>query len=146
MSHVITDKDAFRSLLRKTGFKATPSRLFVLSTIQKAKRPLSAQDIIDTVKKEVDQATVYRILQSLKKKGIIRQIDLRHNHAHYEIAGDGESHHHLICTHCGRIEDVEKCDVEETYSAILRRAKKFSAISDHSLEFYGTCKTCNELK
>jgi Fur family ferric uptake transcriptional regulator len=130
-----------RLLLRKSGYKATAPRLSVLDVLAKEKNPLSAQDIIDALGKRVDQATVYRILKTLKTKGLIRQIDFRHNPAHYELAGIDE-HHHLVCVHCGRIEDVHDCGVEETHSLVLRHSKHFAEIKQHALEFYGACKSC----
>ncbi len=137
----VTIPTKFQSLLRKSGSKATGARLSVLNILEKNKNPMSAQDVIDSLGNRMDQATVYRILKTLKEKGLIRQIDLRHNHAHYEIAGDKE-HHHLICMHCGRIEDVHDCGVEGAQELILRRSKHFSEIRQHALEFYGICKSC----
>ncbi len=136
-------KEEFRGVLRKSGYKATPARLAVLSIIKQSKNPLSAQGVIEKLKPDFDQATVYRTFKNLKESGIIRQIDLRHNHAHYEIANDKE-HHHLVCIRCGRIEDVQKCGVEDMHSLILRSSKYFSEIRQHALEFYGICKSCNK--
>jgi Fe2+ or Zn2+ uptake regulation protein len=134
-------KDPLRDMLRKSGHKATPSRLAILTLFKKNRNPMSAQEVIEALPRDTDQATVYRTLKSLKGKGIIKQIDLRHNHAHYELA-DIADHHHLICLSCGRIEDVEHCGVEEIQSTILRSAKHFAEIKTHTLEFYGLCKTC----
>ena len=137
----MTQQKVFQNILRKSGYKATPARIAILSLLKKSRNPLSAQEIIELVPKGVDQATVYRTLKSLKTKGVVRQIDLRHNHAHYELT-DIADHHHLICTRCGRIEDVHQCGVEEMQTAILRNAKHFSEIQQHTLEFYGVCKVC----
>ncbi len=134
-------KEDFRAVLRKSGYKATPSRLAILGVFSKTKNPLSAQEIINSLPADFDQATVYRTLKSLKAKGVIRQIDLRHNHAHYELA-DIADHHHLICLGCGRIEDVHHCEVEAIQGTILRSSKHFAKIKTHTLEFYGTCKAC----
>ena len=133
----------FSRLLRKSGCKATPARISVLETLERAKNPLSAQDVIDTLGEKMDQATIYRIFRALKEKGLIRQIDLRHNHAHYEISSN-EEHHHLVCLHCGRIEDVHDCGIENTYALISRHSKHFSEIKQHALEFYGICKSCSK--
>ena len=135
--------EKFKTLLRKSGSKATTSRLSVLEVLTRARNPISAQDVIKVMGKKADQATIYRILKTLKEKGIIRQIDLRHNHAHYEISGSDE-HHHLICIHCGKIEDVHDCGIDNTYSVILRHSKHFSEIKQHALEFYGVCKSCGK--
>ncbi|MDO8600063.1 MAG: Fur family transcriptional regulator [bacterium] len=131
----------FQSLLRKSGYKATSSRMMILAVFRRLRHPLSAQEIIDSVGKAMDQATVYRTLTALKTKGIIRQVDLRHNHAHFELA-NAKEHHHLICLRCGRIEDISGCGIEELQSGILRKTKHFSEIRQHSLEFYGICKSC----
>lgn len=129
--------------MRKSGYKATAPRLAILATLKKERNPMSVQKIIDRLPKKIDQATVYRTVKSLKEKGIIRQIDLRHNHAHYELT-DMVKHHHLICLNCGRIEDVHHCGVEATQTAILRQSKHFAEIREHALEFYGVCKKCNK--
>jgi Fe2+ or Zn2+ uptake regulation protein len=135
------EKLEFKSLLQKSGLRATPSRLAVLDVLHRSKKPLSAQRVIEEVKDGMDQATVYRIFKDLLAKGLVRTIDLRHNHAHYELVRP-DDHHHLICVKCGRIEDVHECGVEEMQAAVARRSKHFAAISNHSLEFYGLCKSC----
>lgn len=134
-------KDDFDRALRKSGSKATPSRLAILDVFKKTKSPMSAQEIMDTLPSGTDQATVYRTLKLLKEKGFIKQIDLRHNHAHYELANITE-HHHLVCLKCGRIEDVHHCNLETMENAVLRSSKHFAEIQQHALEFYGICKSC----
>jgi len=136
-------KDDFKKLLRKSGYRATSSRLAILEAFRTAKEPLSAKEIIDLLPGGIDQATVYRTLKSLKGKGVIKPIDLRHNHAHYELA-DIADHHHLICLSCGKIEDVEHHNVETMERTILQNAKHFTEIKQHTLEFYGICKACSK--
>lgn len=133
--------DSLKAILRKSGLKATDPRMMILELFKKSRRPLSAQEILDEVRPDIDQATVYRTLRSLKVKGVIHPIDLRHNHAHYELTDIAE-HHHLICLICGRIEDIHQCNVQEMQSPILRASKHFTEIRQHTLEFYGTCKSC----
>ena len=136
-------ESAAREILRKSGYKATAPRMAILAILRKERNPMSVQKIIDRIPKGVNQATVYRTVKSLREKGIIKQIDLRHNHAHYELA-DMAKHHHLICMRCGRIEDVHHCGVEATQAAILRGSKHFAEIREHALEFYGICKNCKK--
>ena len=128
-------------MLRKAGYKATPSRLAIIEVFKKARKPMSAQNIIDALPSDTDQATIYRTLKALNDKGIIKQIDLRHNHAHYELANVAE-HHHLICLRCGKIEDVHHCNLETMQDAVLKSSKHFAEIQQHALEFYGICKSC----
>jgi Fe2+ or Zn2+ uptake regulation protein len=114
--------DPLRELLRKSGYRATPPRLAVLRMLRQAKRPLSAQNMAEHLP-DIDQATVYRTLKSLKEKGIVRGVDLRHNHAHYELAATSE-HHHIICLRCGKIEDVPHSGVEGMERAIAQRSRE----------------------
>lgn len=133
-----------RALLRKSGYKATPPRIAIITMFKKSREPLSAQQIADALPR-IDQATVYRTLKSFKEKGIIRPVDLRHNHAHYEFV-DAADHHHIICLRCGRIENVEHHGVGEMERTILQNAKHFTKIKQHTLEFYGICKSCEKKK
>lgn len=143
-------QDLFKKLLRKAGLKATPARLTILAIFRTTKRPLAAQEVIDAlpssgknkVNNAADQATIYRTFQSLKTKGIIRQVDLRHNHAHYELVDNDSHHHHLICIQCGKIEDVSHAHSGVLEAAVLRDSKHFANIQEHALEFYGVCKSC----
>lgn len=133
--------DPLKKMLRKSGHKATPPRLAILSLFAKHKNPMSAQEMIAALGSKIDQATVYRTLKSLKGTGVIRQIDLRHNHAHYELT-DAHDHHHLMCLRCGRIEDVEHRGVEEFENRVIKGSRHFAEIRQHTLEFYGICKAC----
>ena len=135
-------KTKIHSLLRKVGMRATPGHLKILSIILKSKKPVSSQDVIDTIGKQLDSATVYRCMAKLKNSGIIRQIDLRQNHTHYEFF-DMTHHHHIICTGCKKIEDIQDCNLEAVHQQILEQAKQFTQVRHHSLEFYGLCKTCS---
>jgi len=146
----ISKPDPLRRLLQKSGYKATPPRLAILAVFKNTHEPLSARQIVDLLQRRgvrvrgsaaIDQATVYRTLKSLKEKGIIRPIDLRHNHAHYELV-DVADHHHLICLRCGKIEKVEHHNVEAMERTILQNTKHFTEIKQHTLEFYGICKAC----
>ena len=132
-----------KNKLRELGYKATPARLSIFNILQKAKSPLSAQTIIDKIGKRADPATVYRTLKTLKKEGLIRPIDFRHNHAHYELETGRQKkhHHHLICAKCGLIEDIPYCDIELLEEIVMRKSKLFSNINEHSLEFYGSCNS-----
>src|ERR1700722_17768992 len=103
-------KPAIETLLRERGFKATAGRIALLEALWAASAPLSVQAIAQILKKEkasIDEATLYRALEALAGAGIVRRIDLGHSHAHYEF--EKKHHHHLVCTDCGVVEDVEDC-------------------------------------
>jgi len=82
-------------------------------------------------------ATLYRALDALVVDGVVRRVDFRHGHAHYELAAERAHHHHLACTGCGAIEDVD-C----TLRPRLKKSSVFAAITDHAMEYFGLCKAC----
>ncbi|HTY39983.1 MAG TPA: Fur family transcriptional regulator [Candidatus Paceibacterota bacterium] len=141
MSH--QNEKELTTLLRRKGFRVTPGRLETLSVLQKARAPINVEEILEKLKTEPNKVTVYRALKEFKEAGVVRQVDFQHNHAHYELAILAE-HHHLVCLHCGRIEDVHRCGVGEIQAAALRASKHFAEIRQHALEFYGVCKACSK--
>ena|SRR3990167_4047888 len=139
-----TRQQRLRELLHKTGFKATSSRLALLGMLQKSPKPLSIATIVKNLNKDaMDRATVYRALNALVDKGIIRRIDLQHGHAHYELASEID-HHHLICTACGEFEDFHECDFVGIKKTALLGSKKFRTVTGHSFELFGLCKKCDK--
>ncbi|MEX1997933.1 MAG: Fur family transcriptional regulator [Candidatus Andersenbacteria bacterium] len=131
----------FRKLLHAKSYKATPSRLAMLALLSRVTKPLSVPDIRKRLGgKHYDQATVYRTLLMLKKMGIVKQIDFQHGMSYYELSARGD-HHHVICTTCERIEDVQECCVVGMDSLVLQQSG-FAEITQHSLEFFGICKRC----
>src|SRR5689334_18205952 len=125
--------EIYGTLLRQAGFKATPGRLALLKLFDKTKKPLSIKDIQKKLKQtNPDQATIYRIISALESKGIIRQVDVQHGHAHYELTSR-EHHHHLICEQCGKMVDISKCDTSKVERQALKIGN-FSQINKHSLE------------
>ena len=133
----------FSDLLRKYNYKATPGRLAILKTLASSPKPLSVQNIYQKLKSKTDKVTVYRTLEALADTDIVSKINFQRNHAYYELAEGREHHHHILCRHCGKIEDIQMHDLESLEKAALKKTKSFSSIKSHSLEFFGLCKKCS---
>ena len=142
--HNSMDVQPITSLVRVAGLRATPAILAIVTVLQKTKRPLTTQEIVGALKPKRDTVTVYRILEKLKEKGIVRHVDFQHGHAHYELNSD--DHHHIICTVCRKVEDLADCRMDAFAKEVIKKSKQFAALTDHSLEFFGVCKTCARRK
>lgn len=90
-------------------------------------------------KHDADVVTLYRNVESLKEMGLIKQIKLRDRQAYYELSY-APHHHHLICTSCGKLEDVKVREPVLTKTFLKNHG--FTRITDHSLEFFGICGAC----
>jgi Fur family ferric uptake transcriptional regulator len=137
----VMKKDSLAGLIRSAGFRATKPRLLLLSYLQKTKRPQTILEIADALKKDIDQVTVYRIIDAFKNTGLVRELDLKQGRPLYEIA-DEHDHHHVVCLGCNRVEDFEGCESEKLAKDALMQTPSFGKITTHSFEFFGFCKAC----
>lgn len=128
------------ALLRSCGLRATPQRLEIVRILYEATQPMSIPELATLPSKEnMDTTTFYRNLEALVKAGLVRKVDLRHEHTDYELIRD--HHHHLICNDCGKVEDISWCPIPTSPARILQESH-FSALTDHAIEFFGLCKAC----
>jgi Fe2+ or Zn2+ uptake regulation protein len=141
-SHTVPKKTTpSEEILRAHGYKVTPPRVAVLDVLGRAKQPLSVRALMKALSaKNIGQASAYRTLQLLVAKDVVRPVDLRHDHIHYELVPQ-DDHHHAICTKCGRVADITGCDVGPLVRAAKRTAA-FDSISHHAIELFGVCHRC----
>lgn len=135
-------ENRYADLLREAGFKATQSKVQLLSILAKSKEPLSVESIYKKFTDHApDMATIYRALKDFLSVGLIKQINFQHGHGHYEFAGVND-HHHFICSQCGKVEDIENCDLDPIIKKAIKNSKNFKHASGHSFELFGLCKHC----
>ncbi len=128
-------------MLHNSDLKVTSARVSVLSFLDHSDAPLDVDAIYEHVTsehEEADRATIYRIIEMLYQKGIVKRLEFGEGKYRYELAGD--DHHHLICENCGKIEDISDCGISE-WEKEIKDKKKFN-VKRHSLEFYGVCQQC----
>ena len=118
-------------LLKQSGYKITKPRALVAEYLQKNKRPLSAVEIYRNFKNQMDQVTVYRVLEVFEQVGLVwrEQVD---NQSLYYLAD--KQHHHVICRKCGQT----KCLPCEH---VFKQIKGFKQI-EHQLILTGICEKC----
>ena len=101
--------------LREAGYRLTPQRMMVLQAIAESGGHVTAEAIHKRVVQTypyLDIATVYRILQLLKRLHLVTEIDLGGESARYEVA-EPNKHHHMVCRECGRTFDLSPSYLEE---------------------------------
>ncbi len=136
-----TARARYEDALRAAKLRVTAPRMEILAALDAERAPLSVLQIRKRLSIATDQVTVYRTLEAFKKAGIVLQVHLEHEHAHYELA-DRAHHHHAVCRICGRVEDLEVPHARNLADLALERSKHFSTLPDYSLEFFGLCKKC----
>ena len=93
---------------RHLNIKLTPQRLAILQYLEGNIEHPSADVIYKSVLKKfptMSFATVYNTLEALKKIGNIQEIKIDSGKKRYDP--DISNHHHLICTTCKKINDIQ---------------------------------------
>ena len=140
------DQKYFKELLKEKGYKLTPQRMAVLDAlIINEGKHLNTEEIYQIVKKthpEMGMATVYRTLLLFDRIELVYKVDLDDNLYRYEINKHNEDHrhHHLICTKCNSVEQVENDALDALEEQILKL--NGFLVRDHRDKFYGYCKDC----
>ncbi|MCX7841605.1 MAG: transcriptional repressor [Clostridia bacterium] len=141
----------FREQLKERGYKLTSQRQAVLDVLLDHEgQHLSTEEIYELVKRknpDIGLATVYRTLLLMDSMELVYKLDFDDGLSRYEINKHTEDHrhHHLICTQCGCVAEVEEDLLESLEEQILRKNK--FVVKDHRVKFYGLCEKCfNKLK
>ena len=124
------------------GLRPTRQRRAILQAVAAEPRPVSAQDLhahLRSAGESAGLATVYRTLQALADAGVLRTFQTPTGEVAYKVCEPGH-HHHLICTRCGRVEEIPSCEVEDWAAAVAKR-RGFS-VSSHQADIYGVCARC----
>jgi Fe2+ or Zn2+ uptake regulation protein len=138
----MTSTAAILKNLKTAGFRTTTVRTAVIELLASGGSPKSVPDLnaaLAVRKITVNKTTLYRELEFLKQQGIVTDVRLNERQTRYEIAGD--HHHHLVCTSCDRVEDVELDRELDEQERMIERRTRFK-ITRHTLEFFGLCGTC----
>lgn len=127
------------------GQRYTSSRRAVIQTLADSDRPLTIIEILDATP-SLAQSSAYRNLTELIAAGLVHRIVIGDEHSRYELAEDlTEHHHHLVCTNCGRVDDVTLNDqLEERLDEALHLAAEAQGFTPehHRLDLMGRCKDC----
>jgi Fur family transcriptional regulator, ferric uptake regulator len=133
------------SRLRAGGQRYTPKRRALVGLLERARKPLSI-DEIRAGRTRLPQSSIYRNLAALEHAGVVRRIVTDEEFGRYELTEDlTEHHHHLICSRCGKVQDVTvPADVESTVDATIDRLARKSGFAEvsHRLDLIGTCSDC----
>jgi len=138
--------ERLKNNLKGKGYKLTPQRRSIIDSIIKNEgNHLTTEELYDLVKvecPEIGLATVYRTVQLLEDIGVVCKLDLNDGCNRYELIHEDENHqhHHLICTNCGKVIEVQG-DLLEGLENQIQKTYDFE-VKNHSLKFYGFCNEC----
>ena len=128
--------------LRSMGLKVTTPRLKILELFSHSQvRHMTAENVQRQLQSEgieIALATVYRVLTQFEQAGILKRHHFEADRATYEY-NEGEHHDHIVCIHCGRVEEFYDPEIERRQSEIAR--ERGFVIHDHALYIYASCQS-----
>ena len=116
-------------------------REVILKTLREHPVHPTADELYAVLKSEIPSislATVYRNLNLLAEKGIIKKIECLCGSSHFDH--NIHRHYHFICNKCNKIYDISgdvAGDIEMNASAATGLE-----ITDHDISFRGICTAC----
>ena len=129
-------------LLARASLRPTRQRLRILEELAREPHDVTAQQLH---RRLVDQderiglATVYRTLTALAEQGVVDGLAHRPNETCYRLCGDAH-HHHLVCTSCHRVLELEGCRMDEWVDDAAAAVDFLP--TEHRLEVLGLCGSC----
>jgi Fe2+ or Zn2+ uptake regulation protein len=108
--------------LRERGHRVTPQRVLIHRALQELGRHATADEVMEAVGDRLPNLsapTVYATLDLLGQLGVVRRISPGEGPVLYDPRAD--EHHHLVCSRCGRVQDVEaRVDTKAAVAAAKR--------------------------
>ena len=94
--------------LKNAGLRTTRQRKVILELLLSCGSPLSHAEILSKIEEHLDRVTLYRTLETLRKVGIVHQVQGIDGVWRFCAHGDGTEgcpgdHPHFLCVECGRM-------------------------------------------
>ena len=125
------------------GGRRTASRQAIVEVLAEAGSHFTAEDVAARVQARfpsVNLSTVYRTLDALTEAGVIDHVHFGHGRAVYHLAD--ESHQHLFCERCQRVEELP-ADRLAPFVEMLGRDYGFELDRRH-FAIVGRCRSCRD--
>jgi Fur family transcriptional regulator, peroxide stress response regulator len=139
---VATPHEQFRELAWKCGLAATHQRQVIYEAVVAAPGHYSPESVYAEVRRRtpsISLATVYKNLRLFVEHGLLREVS---PHAStLLVEGNLEPHHHLVCTRCKTVQDVEGDFIN--LKRLSRLAPRGFDLSRPLVEVFGLCRRCS---
>jgi Fur family peroxide stress response transcriptional regulator len=135
----------YKIKLKEQGLKITPQRLAVLEAVNLLHDHPTADEVGQYIRKKypnIGTGTVYKTLDTLVEKGIIRRVKTERGLLRYDPITT--SHHHLYCAVSERIEDYYDEELTNMLEDYFRKRKiKGFDIEEIRLQIIGRFPECD---
>ena len=125
------------------GVRSTRQRAAITELLGEIEDFRSAQELHDELRRRgegIGLTTVYRTLQSLTDIDAVDALHMPNGETLYRHCDTDAHHHHLVCTKCGRTEEIDGGPMEKLATSV---AKEYGfELTGHDAEVFGICSDC----
>ena len=133
--------EQFRELAWQHGLAATHQRKVIFEAVVAAPGHYSPEQIYAVVRRRipaVSLATIYKNLRLFVENGLVREVT---PHAStLRVDGNLEPHHHLVCTQCKSVRDIEGDFID--FKRLARQVPGSFDLTQPLIEVFGLCQHC----
>jgi Fur family transcriptional regulator, peroxide stress response regulator len=137
--------EQFRKLAWECGLAATHQRQVIYEAVVAAPGHYSPENVYAEVRRRtpsISLATVYKNLRLFVEHGLLREVS---PHAStLLVEGNLEAHHHLVCTRCKEVQDIEGDFIN--LKRLSRQAPRGFDLTRPLVEVFGLCRRCRAKK
>lgn len=131
--------------MRAKGLRMTSQRLILADLLENAAEHLDAEKVYQLARHrdpKIHRATVYRTLNTLKKLGLVDELDLMHvtGDRHFYEIRPSVFHIHLVCMRCGAVEEPSGPFWQDLKVRVMQETEFKPEVV--RLEMGGTCTAC----
>jgi Fur family ferric uptake transcriptional regulator len=130
--------------MQHEGHRITPLRREIIDIFLRYRIPQTVEALQTILKKRktpFHKVSLYRELDFLVRWQFLRPLHFGDGVARYETSWHAH-HHHLVCTKCTTVVDVEFPESPIERAAENAAKKHLFSIRSHALEFFGLCQKC----
>jgi Fe2+ or Zn2+ uptake regulation protein len=133
--------------IRQVGLRLTKQRIAMANMISLWGRPFTSAELIRDLNRSgmgMHRATVFRDLDHLVKKNILREVQVAGERGRYFVIAHERSGHFLVCERCGLVVAVDRGEI----MPVLKQWTELASIAKgwkvkmHEVESYGMCPDC----
>jgi Fur family ferric uptake transcriptional regulator len=138
----MTDEQPLVAALDAAGYRVTAPRRALAGLISERRGHFTAADLVAAIEARrlgIGRATVFRALELFETLGVVERLDLPSGE-HAYVPCQPVHHHHLVCSRCGRTDDVRERGLLAAIDEIARQTGY--RIDSHRVELFGVCPTC----
>ena len=136
------DTSSIITALDRAGYRLTEPRRALAALIASRDGHFTAPDLVTQARAKrlgVGRATVFRTLEVLETLGAVERLDLPSGEHAYVVC-ERAHHHHVICSRCGRTDEIRDGSLQDLVGEIARRTGY--RVDSHRLELFGLCPAC----